>query len=136
MVPSITIISIMRSRAACASGGLRLTLSRSVSKLLTFLTSYYLKEAWDYMKKACYTSAYCDRGDSFIKCYFYFIGNVPKFIANTFDVRNSVFFGSEHLFKCFSPIFLSIPLTIPLLMFNLLGLFACLEKKIGDFVLI
>ena len=36
----------------------------------------------------------------------------------------------------FSPKFLSILLTIPLLMFNLVGLFACLEKKFGYFVLI
>ena len=87
------------------------------------------------MKEACYTGAYCDWGDSFVKCYFYFICKIPKFIAYAFDVRNSVFFGSEHLFKCFSPKFLSIPLTIPLLIINLVGLFAFLEKKLGDFVL-
>ena len=51
------------------------------------------------MKKACYTSAYCDRGDSFIKCYFNFIGNVPKFIANTFDVRNSMFLKLDCLWR-------------------------------------
>ena len=35
----------------------------------------------------------------------------------------------------FSPKFLSIPLTIPLLIFNLVGLLAFFEKKLGDFVL-
>ena len=55
------------------------------------------------MKEACYTGAYCDWGDSFVKRYFNFISKIPKFVAYAFDVRNSVFFGSKHLFKCFFP---------------------------------
>ena len=38
--------------------------------------------------------------------------------------------------RVFSPKFLSIPLTIPLLIFSLVGLLAFFEKKFGDFVFI
>ena len=45
-----------------------------------------------------------------------------------------VFLAQTCVLKFFSPKFWSIPLTIPLLIFSLLGLFAVFEKKFGDLV--
>ena len=46
-----------------------------------------LRAIFSIINLAAVFTAYCDRGDSFIKCYFNFISKIPKFVAYAFDVQ-------------------------------------------------
>ena len=84
------------------------------------------------MKKACYAGDYCNWG--FVKRNF----TLSVIFHSSSRIRSiceiPCFSGTNMCFKVFSPKFRSIPLTITLLIFSLLGLLAVFVKKFGDLV--